>query len=489
MSKFPEKFLWGGATAAHQIEGAWKEGGKGLDTCDLRYFDADWSREEVLYHKRHRMSSEQWEKAISDPEVLHYPYRWSSDHYYRYKEDVALLAELGCGVYRCSVAWSRIYPRGDEERPNEEGLKFYRDLFEECKKYGIKLLVTIVHYAAPVYLISEYGGWKNRRMINFYLKYCKTLFENYGDLVDYWLPFNEINAAKFSPYTGACLVEDQEEDYNSAIYQCLHHQFLANALAIKMGREMMPGSRFGAMLAKFSYYPGSCNPDDVMTSLLEGDYENFFYTDIMARGAYPSYAKRMFRERGIQIAKQEGDDAILKEGTVDFISFSYYMSTVVSTDPDFPRASDDPFAGLKNPYVETSAWGWQIDPVGLRISLNQLWDRYQLPLFVAENGLGAKDVLTEDKKVHDPYRISYLREHIKQLGEACDDGVDVFGYTMWGIIDLAASSTLEMSKRYGVIYVDRDNAMKGTCDRYKKDSFFWLKKVFETNGEELDMEC
>lgn len=486
MSKFPENFLWGGATAAHQIEGGYNEGGKGLDTCDLRYFDANWTREEIMYHKRIRQTTEQWEKALVDTDVTHYPYRTGVDHYHRYKEDVALMGEMGCNIYRCSIAWSRIYPNGDEETFNPEGIKFYRDLFTECHKNGMKILCTILHYAVPAHLVDVYGGWHSRKMIDFYVNYCKTLYEQLGDLVDYWLPFNEINAANFGHYTGAAIIEDQEENVEQAVYQCLHHQFLANALAIKLGHEILPGSKFGAMLAKFTYYPGSVNPDDVMLSVETANTQNFFYTDVMVRGYYPGYMKRFWKKINVEVKMENGDEEILRSGLVDFVSFSYYFSTVVSTDPNYPKASDDAFAGLKNPYLKASEWGWQSDPVGLRISLNQLWDRYQLPLFIAENGLGAKDKVETDGSIHDAYRIDYLKQHVKQVAEAIEDGVNVFGYTWWGIIDLVASSTMQVSKRYGFIYVDVNDDTTGTLNRSRKDSFYYYQKLIKSNGEDLD---
>ncbi len=485
-SKFPDGFLWGGATAAHQVEGAWNEGGKGLDSCDLRYFDANWTREEQIAHRKIRQTSKRWEIAKTDTDIKHYPYRTGVDQYHRYKEDVALMEEMGCNIYRCSVAWSRIYPLGDEDTPNQEGIEYYRSLFEECHQHGMKILCTILHYAIPVHLVDTYGGWHSRKMVDFYLKYCETLYKELGDLVDFWLPFNEINAANFGHYTGACIIEDQEENVEQAVYQCLHHQFLANAKAIELGHRMLPGSKFGAMLAKFTYYPGSVNPDDVMLALETANTQNFFYTDVMARGYYPGYMKRFWENKDVKVLMEPEDEETLKKGLVDFISFSYYFSSVVSTDPNYPMASDDPFAGLKNPYLTASEWGWQSDPVGLRISLNQLWDRYQLPLFIAENGLGARDTVEADGSIHDQYRIEYLRQHVQQMAEAIKDGVELFGYTWWGIIDLVASSTMQVSKRYGFIYVDVNDDTSGTLRRSKKDSFYYYKKLIASNGEDLD---
>ena len=363
-------------------------------------------------------------------------------------------------------------------------MQYYIDLFDECHKRGIKVFATILHYNIPVNLVTKYGGWKNRKLVDFYLKYATTLFKRIGNRVDYWLPFNEINCAKFNPYNGCCLIKDQEEDYESAIFQCLHHQFIANALTIKAAHEILPGSKVGGMIARFTTYPATCKPADVMQAILDENYKNYFYTDVMARGKYPSYTQRMFEESNIKIVKEDGDDEILKNNTVDFIAFSYYMSMVATTDENYEKSSGNLVSGNKNPYLKASDWGWQIDPEGLRISLNDMYDRYQLPIFIAENGLGAYDTL-EDGQVHDNYRIDYLRQHIEQMGEAIKDGVDLIGYTMWGIIDIVSCGTIEMSKRYGVIYVDRDEEGKGSNKRYRKDSFYWYKKCIESDGQEL----
>lgn len=483
---FSEDFLWGGAVAASQAEGAWNEGGKGLDTQDLRYFDADWDKAKRTEMRNINMTSEIFAESLKAEDPTHYPFRWAIDFYHHYKEDLALMEEMGMKIFRTSISWARIYPNGDDAQPNEEGIRFYRDLFTECKKRGMKVFATMLHYAVPVHLVTEYGGWKNRKMVDFYLKYAKTLFENLGDLVDYWLPFNEINCARFNPFNGCCLVKDQEEDYESAIFQCTHHQFLANALTIKLAHEMMPGCMVGGMIARFTTYPATCKPEDVMQMVLDENYKNYFYTDVMARGKYPAYMDRMFEENGIHIHKEPGDDEILAANTVDFLSFSYYMSMVATTDENYEKTSGNLVAGNKNPYLKMSDWGWQIDPVGIRISLNDMYDRYQLPLFIAENGIGAHDVLEEDGSIHDPYRIAYLREHVKQMKEAVKDGVELLGYTMWGIIDIISCGTIEMSKRYGVIYVDRDEKCGGTNKRYKKDSFYWYKKCIASHGEDLE---
>lgn len=483
---FSKDFLWGGAIAASQADGAYNEGGKGLDTQDLRYFDSSWNREKRNENRNINMTSERFETALKATEIENYPFRWGIDFYHNYKNDLALFEEMGMKVFRTSINWARIFPNGDDENPNEEGIQFYIDLFEECHKKGMKVFATILHYNIPANLVVKYGGWKNRKTIDFYLRYAKVLFERIGNRVDYWLPFNEINAGKFNPYNGVCLIKDQEDDYESAIFQCIHHQFIANALTIKLAHEILPGSMVGGMIARFTTYPATCKPDDVMQMILDDQYSNFFYTDVMARGKYPAYMERYFRKNKVKIQKQAGDDELLAKNTVDFLSFSYYMSMVSTTDKEWAKASGNLVTGNKNPHLKSSDWGWQIDPVGLRISLNQMYDRYQLPLFIAENGIGAFDEIGEDGKIHDQYRIEYLREHIAQMKEAIIDGVNLIGYTMWGIIDIISCGTIEMSKRYGVIYVDRDERGQGTNKRIKKDSFYWYKKCIESDGEKLD---
>ncbi len=482
MSKFPKDFLWGGAIAASQADGAYLQGGKGLDTQDLRYFDSSWDKEKRTENRNINMTTERFNEALVAKDITNYPFRWGIDFYNKYKEDLALFEELGLKIFRTSINWARIFPNGDDETPNEEGLQYYINLFDECHKRGMKVFATILHYNIPVNLVTKYGGWKNRKLVDFYLKYATTLFKRIGNRVDYWLPFNEINCAKFNPYNGCCLIKDQEEDYESAIFQCLHHQFIANALTIKAAHEILPGSKVGGMIARFTTYPATCKPADVMQAILDENYKNYFYTDVMARGKYPSYTQRMFEESSIKIVKEDGDDEILKNNTVDFIAFSYYMSMVASTDDNYEKSSGNLVSGNKNPYLKASDWGWQIDPEGLRISLNDMYDRYQLPMFIAENGIGAYDTL-DNGQVHDTYRIDYLKQHVEQMGEAIKDGVDLIGYTMWGIIDIVSCGTIEMSKRYGVIYVDRDEEGKGSNDRFKKDSFYWYKKCIESNGE------
>ena len=488
---FPEGFLWGGATAASQVEGGWNEGGKGLDTQDCRPVAPGLSRKEKNSWEHKQMTSAKFARALacgSDFEAdgsVNYPFRRGADEYHRWEEDLDLYAELGMKVYRLSVNWSRIYPNGDDPEPNPEGLAYYRAVLEGCRARGMKVFLTMLHYAIPVHLVEAYGGWSNRKVIEFYLRYARTLFTEFGDLVEYWLPFNEMNAGRFNPYNGVALIKDREEDYDQSVFQALHHEFLASAGAVALGHELVPGSKIGCMIARFCHYAATCNPADQLQMLHDEQYTNWFYTDVMARGFYPEYMERYFEEKGIRIAMEPGDAAVLAAGTADFVSFSYYFSQVSTVEEGWEKTDGNLVVASANPYLASSEWGWQQDPTGLRITLNQLWDRYRKPLFVAENGLGAVDVLEADGTVHDPYRIAYLRDHIAAMREAVRDGVDLRGYTMWGIIDLVSCGSIEMSKRYGVIYVDADDEGAGTYDRYRKDSFWWYQKAIANNGKDL----
>ena len=482
---FSDNFLFGGAIASSQAEGAYNQDGKGRDTQNLRYFDPNWDRDERDHNRNINMTSERFNTALLGTDNLHYPFNRAIDFYHNYKDDLALMAEMGLQIFRTSVDWSRIFPHGDDAEPNAKGLQYYIDLFTECHKLGMKVFVTILHYNIPVHLVTNYGGWKNRKTIDFYLRYAQTLFENLGDLVDYWLPFNEINAGKFNPYNGVCLIKDQEEDYESAIFQCLHHQFVANALTIKLARKILPEAKLGGMIARFTTYPATCHPDDVLETLHKEQYANYFYTDVMVRGEYPTYMERYFHQNKIKINKQPEDEQLLRENTIDFLSFSYYMSMVASTDKNWATTGGNLVSGNKNPYLQASEWGWQIDPVGLRITLNHFYDRYRMPMFIAENGLGAKDILTEQGIINDDYRIEYLRTHIEQMKESVIDGVELLGYTMWGIIDIVSCGTIEMSKRYGVIYVDLDDSGNGSGQRYKKNSFYWYQKCIAGRGNNI----
>ncbi|MCE0800956.1 6-phospho-beta-glucosidase [Buttiauxella sp. S04-F03] len=472
-SIFPKDFLWGGAIAANQAEGAYLEGGKGLTTVD------------TIPHGKDRMSVKLGiEKRFSLRDDEYYPSHVGIDFYHRYKEDIALMAEMGFTVFRTSIAWSRIYPNGDELAPNAEGIAFYRDMFTECKRQGIEPLVTLCHFDVPMHLVKEYGSWRNRKMVEFFTRYARTCFEAFDGLVKYWLTFNEINILLHSPYSGAGLVFEEGDNKEQVKYQATHHELLASALATKIAHEVNPNNQVGCMLAGGNFYPYSCKPEDVWAAL-EKDRENLFFIDVQARGAYPAYTKRLFREKGFELEVQPGDDEILKN-TVDFVSFSYYASRCASADMNDQNSNAANIVkSLKNPHIQASEWGWGIDPLGLRITMNMMYDRYQKPLFLVENGLGAKDEINEQGEINDDYRISYLREHIKAMADAIDDGIPVMGYTSWGCIDLVSASTGEMSKRYGFIYVDRDDQGNGTLARTRKKSFYWYKKVIASNGSDL----
>ncbi len=464
---FPEHFLWGGAVAANQCEGAYLEDGKGLSIQDVA--------------PKGIVGAITKEPTSDNMKLI------GIDFYHRYKEDIKLFAEMGFKVFRTSIAWSRIFPLGDEETPNEKGLQFYDDLFDECLKYGIEPLVTISHYETPLHLAKTYDGWRNRKLIGFYERYVRTIFARYKGKVKYWLTFNEINSVLHEPFLSGGIITPKDKLTKQDLYQAIHHELVASALATKIAHEMMPEAKVGCMVLGMPVYPMTPNPDD-MIKALQKDRQNLLFSDVHVRGAYPSYFKRILKEENITIQMEKEDEEILKN-TVDFISFSYYMSMCESTDPTKKGGKGNLLGGVKNPYLSESEWGWQIDPQGLRYILNTFYDRYQKPLFIVENGLGAVDTLVEDengnKTVNDDYRIDYLKEHLIQVGEAIQDGVEVMGYTTWGCIDLVSASTAELKKRYGFIYVDRHDDGTGTLERYKKKSFYWYKKVIETNGMSL----
>lgn len=475
---FPENFLWGGATAANQCEGAYQEGGRGLANVD------------VIPHGSERPAVMRGVRRMTELEKgFYYPALEGIDFYHHYKEDIRMFAQMGFRTLRLSIAWSRIYPRGDEEIPNEEGLKFYERVFQECQKHGIEPLVTITHFDCPMHLIRAYGGWKNPRMIEFYKRLATTLFQRYQGLVKYWLTFNEINMILHLPFLGAGLLFEEGEEQEKAKYLSAHHELVASAWAVKIAHETDAENKVGCMLAAGEYYPYSPMPEDVWEAKRR-ERENLLFIDVQARGYYPSYAEKQFERMGLELHVTEEEKKILQENTVDFISLSYYSSRCVTTQKGVGETIGNAFKGTKNPYLKVSEWGWQIDPLGLRITLNTLYDRYQKPLFIVENGLGAKDELIEDGHgsytVKDDYRIAYLREHIRAMKQAIEeDGVELLGYTPWGCIDLVSASTGEMSKRYGFLYVDRADDGTGTLKRYKKKSFDWYKRVIASNGEEL----
>ncbi|WP_025948615.1 glycoside hydrolase family 1 protein [Geobacillus thermocatenulatus] len=474
--KFPEGFLWGGATAANQIEGGWNEGNKGLSIADV----LPGGKERLKLLKEPGFTFE------IDKEKYNYPNHEAIDFYHRYKEDIALFAEMGFKAFRLSIAWTRIFPSGTELEPNEEGLAFYDRVFDELHKYGIEPVVTISHYEMPLHLAKEYGGWRSRELVTLFERYAKVIFQRYKDKVKYWLTFNEINGALHFPLMSMGFVPESEETKYQELFQAFHHQFVASSLAVKACREIIPDAKIGCMILAAPVYPYDCNPENVMHALEEERLLNFFCADVQVRGEYPSFMKRVFDERGVKLDIRDGDLELIKKHTVDYIGLSYYMSVTQKKDKtDDERIFGNVFDGVKNPFLKASDWGWEIDPIGLRIILNRLYDRYHVPLFIVENGLGAHDKVEEDGSIHDDYRIDYLRRHIEAASEAIADGVDLLGYLVWGCIDLVSASTGEFSKRYGLIYVDKHDDGSGTLERRKKKSFDWYQNVIAMNGEEL----
>ena len=479
MRELRPDFLWGGAGAANQYEGAWDVDGKGPSTSDMCTNGT---------HTTPKRITREWEEGTL------YPSREAIDFYHHYKEDIALFAEMGFKVFRLSIAWTRIFPTGMEEEPNEAGLAFYDRVFDECLKYGMEPLVTISHYEMPFGLTKAYNGWAGRECIDHFMRYCQVIFDRYQNKVKYWLTFNEINAGvqSMGNFLSLGILNEGTENFVNQVdipqlrFQGLHHQFVASAKAVKLAHEKYPQFLMGNMICFITSYPFTCNPDDILEAQKQMQMTNWFCSDIQVRGEYPAYAERYFEEKQIRIHMEPGDEEILREGCVDFYTFSYYMSTCVAKNPtDEASVAGNLAGGLKNPYLKASDWGWQIDPKGLRYTLNEIYNRYNIPLMVVENSLGAKDILNPDKTVDDDYRINYLRQHIEQMKEAVADGVDLMGYTPWGCIDLVSASTGEMAKRYGFIYVDKYDDGTGTLERYRKKSFYWYQKVIQTNGAEL----
>lgn len=483
MANFPQGFLWGGATAANQCEGGYNEGGKGLGVPDIMTGG-------TVSEPRH----------ITDGilEGRHYPSHEAVDMYHHYLDDIKLFGEMGFKCYRMSINWSRIFPQGDETEPNQAGIEFYRRVFEACREQGIEPMVTLSHYELPYGLSKNYGGWKNPKLIDFFLNYSRTVMTEYKGLVKYWLTFNEINCllmGGFGGVMGGGMVPEGRDDVAMTFGACdwddpqarfdaLHNQFLASAKCVVMAHEIDPENKVGCMIAGNATYPRTCNPSDVLKAQRQQREKNFYCGDVQVRGAYPTWAPALWKREGVTVEVSDEDAATLKAGTVDFYSFSYYMSSTASSEPA-PTEDGNVFGGAGNPYLEKSDWGWAIDPEGLKYYLEEVYDRYQIPLMIVENGLGAVDEVEPDGSIHDPYRIDYLRRHIQQMDEAIADGVDLMGYTMWGCIDLVSASTGEMKKRYGFIYVDKDNDGNGTLERSRKDSFYWYKKVIESNGADL----
>lgn len=486
MKNFPDDFLWGGATAANQIEGGWNVDGKGLSVSDVYQFDPELPKDKWL-DQWFLMTHKQVEEAMDPNSKKFYPKRHGVDFYHHFKEDISLFAEMGFKCFRMSIAWTRIFPRGDEQTPNELGLKFYDEVFDTLLAHNIIPIVSLSHYEMPLTLVTEYGGWPNRQVVDLYLNFAKTVFERYKTKVKYWMPFNEINCVKHHPYVSIGVIEENHPNLEQAKYQGAHHQFVASALATKACHEIIPGSQIGCMISYQMLYPHTCQPDDVQ-ACEEQQRVSLFFSDVLARGYYPAYTERMLKEKGVELIKHTGDDEIMYQYPVDFVSFSYYMSSTVSAHPESLEGAVGNLitGGIRNPYLPSSEWGWQIDPKGLRLALNQLYDRYQKPIFIAENGLGTSDKINADGTISDDYRIDYLRQHIVQMQEAITDGVKLFGYTWWGPMDIVSASTNQVTKRYGFVYIDQDDVGNGSKNRIKKKSFGWYKKVIESNGSDLE---
>ena len=470
-------FLWGGAVAANQFEGGWNEGGKGISVID------------VMTGGTHEKMREITNGIEADK---YYPNHKASDFYHEYKSDIALMAEMGFKCFRTSIAWTRIFPSGDETEPNEEGLKFYDDMFDELLKYGIEPVITLSHFEMPYHLAKKYGGWVNRKVIDFFVNYAVTVMEKYKNKVKYWMTFNEINnQANYHNdifgWTNAGVLYSQYENPELAMYQSVHHLFVASAKAVILGHQINPDFKIGCMLAMEPIYPFDCKPANNQLAL-EAMHDRYFFSDVLCRGHYPAYALKMFERKGYSLETEDDDLNILNQGKVDYFGFSYYMSTTVNYESTIDLTSTVEAANIHsvdNPYLTATKWGWTIDPEGLRYIMNAVYERYEIPLFIVENGFGAIDEFV-DGTVHDQDRINYLKKHIIQMKKAVEeDGVDLMGYTPWGCIDLVSFTTGEMKKRYGFIYVDKDNEGNGTLKRYKKDSFEWYRQVIASNGEKL----
>ena len=478
MSGLRKDFLWGGAVAANQLEGGWNKGGKGVSVIDVMTAGANGVPREIT------------DGVIPGK---NYPNHEAIDFYGHYKEDTKLFAEMGFKCFRTSIAWTRIFPNGDDEQPNEEGLRFYDDMFDELLKYGIEPVITLSHFEMPYHLAKEYGGWVNRKVIGFFVKFAEVVMKRYKDKVKYWMTFNEINNqsnvdADIFGWTCSGVRFSEYENKKEAMYQAVHHELVASAMVVKMGHEINPDMKIGCMCSFVPFYPYSCNPEDIMTAT-ECMHERFHFMDTHVRGHYPAYSLKEWEREGYQIKMEPEDEAILAEGKVDYIGFSYYMTNAVKADVknDTTQATDGSSSNsVPNPYVKASEWGWQIDPVGLRYALVTMYERYEIPLFIVENGFGDIDVLKEDGTCEDDARIAYLKAHIEEMKKAVEiDGVDLLGYTPWGCIDLVSFTTGEMKKRYGFIYVDKNNDGSGTLKRSKKKSFDWYKNVIASNGDVL----
>jgi len=480
-----EDFLWGGAIAASQVEGAFNQGGKGLSVADVASYKTNLDVND--YDGHNKITKVLVDEAIAEKGVGIYPKRRGIDFYNRYKEDIALFSEMGFNVLRLSLSWSRVFPKGDELDPNEEGLKYYDNVIDALLERNIQPLVTLSHYEMPLYLVNTYGGWENKKLIGFFKNFATTLFKRYRGKVKLWLTFNEIDSILRHPFRTAGMIPDGSQEFVARTFKALHHQFLAAAIVTKLAHEIDSENKVGCMITKLPFYPHTCDPADVLKAQ-EMNRLNHIFSDVQVYGEYPIHALAFMKKMGIVLEITEEDQQILSEGQCDFISFSYYMSFVTAAnDTGLEITSGNTAKGIKNPHLESSEWGWQIDPKGLKYALIDTYDRYKKPLFVVEAGLGAVDEIGSSGEIIDDYRIDFLREHIKEMVVAVEEcGVDLMGFTAWAPIDLVSVSTSQMSKRYGFIYVDLDDDGNGTMERSRKKSFNWYKQVIQSNGKKLD---
>lgn len=479
---FPDGFLIGGAISACQAEGASTVGGKSMTFPEVVKMIAP---EERRSFGQAKVTEKILEEAKTETAAV-YPKRWGIDFYHTYKEDIALLAEMGFTVFRFSISMARIFPDLAKLEPNEGALKYYENVVDECRKYNMEPLITMAHFDPPVEMYERFGGWCSRELIDIFIKYSELIMERFKGKVKYWVIFNEINMCRMAPFKTVAMVHEDAEDYEERLYNAVHNQFVAAAKTIEIGRKINPQFQFGCMIADICTYPYSCDPRDVLFNQDSDRMMNLFFLDVQANGEYPYYMLNYFKKKGIRINTAQGDFDAIRRHTADFVGLSYYMSTVSSYNTGGKEKTGGNLGqGLKNPMLQSTEWGWQIDPVGLRYTLHRLYDRYRKPLFVLENGIGMVEEPDQEKKVHDEYRISYIRDHLEQLLLSIEEGCEILGYTMWSPLDVISSGTSEMAKRYGFIYVDQDDFGGGSKKRYKKDSFYWFKSVLEKHGLEF----
>lgn len=466
LKTFPKDFMWGASTSAYQVEGAWNEDGKGPSVMDMA---------------KHP-------EGTSDFKVC-------SDHYHHYKEDIALFAEMGFKVYRFSIAWTRVFPKGTGE-VNQKGIDFYNDLINELLAHNIEPVVTMYHFDLP-YALQEKGGWSNRETIDAFENYAKVLFTHFGDRVKYWLTINEQNMMILHG-TAIGTVDPSIENPEKELYQQNHHMLLAQAKVMKLCHDMCPNAKIGPAPNITSIYPASSKPEDVLAAHNWSSIRNWLYLDMAVFGRYNNVAWSYMEEKGYTPTIEDGDMEILKDAKPDFIAFNYYTTATVEQsmndasdrnasggDQQIVLGEPGVYRGASNPHLEKTEFGWEVDPVGFRNTLREIYDRYNLPLLITENGLGAYDKLEEGDVVNDDYRIDFLRKHIEQAQLAITDGVQIMGYCPWSAIDLV-STHQGYVKRYGFVYVNRDEFDLKDLRRIKKKSFYWYKKVISTNGENLD---